>query len=92
MKNHHTTIVLAILFLTGLIVLWWADKTELDRVPSDAVLPALERLQLTDIKRLEVLHPSSAGGGDKKDQKKPQPPPRSSSNAATRGAGRWSSR
>ena len=59
MKKHHATIVLAIIFCTGLIVLWWADKTGLDRDESDAILPALEKVAVADIKRLEVLAPKS---------------------------------
>ena len=43
MKKHHYTIVLAILFLTGLIILWWAPDTEIDPNVSDAILPARAR-------------------------------------------------
>ena len=28
-KKHHTHIVLLILFFTGLIVLWWANDSEI---------------------------------------------------------------
>jgi hypothetical protein len=59
MKKHHTTIVLAILFCTGLFVLWWADHTELDRDVSDLVLPALAPVPAAEIKRLDILGPAS---------------------------------
>jgi hypothetical protein len=54
MKKHHTLIVLFVLFCTGVIVLWWADYTGLDRVESDAVLPALATLAPGEIKRIEL--------------------------------------
>ena len=59
MKKHHATIVLAIIFCTGLFVLWWADKTGLDQDESDAILPALAKVPAADIKRLEVLEPET---------------------------------
>jgi hypothetical protein len=55
MNKHHTTIVLAILFCTGLFVLWWADYTGFDRPESDAVLPALAEIPAADIKRIEIV-------------------------------------
>src|SRR5438067_1991498 len=67
MKKHHTTIVLAILFFTGLIVLWWADYTGVDRDVSNAVLPALDKVALPDIKRIEVERPGD--GRDRSDSK-----------------------
>jgi hypothetical protein len=62
MKKHHTTVVLAILFLTLLSVFWWASDTEIDREESDAILPSLARVQVGDIKRVEILkpHPDAA--------------------------------
>ena len=57
MKKHHATIVLAIIFCTGLIVLWWADKTGLDQDESDAILPALAKVAAGDIKRLDIIEP-----------------------------------
>ncbi len=59
MKKHHATIVLAIIFCTGLIVLWWADKTGLDQDESDAIVRALEKVPASDIKRLEILEPKT---------------------------------
>ena len=59
MKKHHATIVLAIVFCTGLIVLWWADNTGLDQDDSDAILPALAKVAAADIKRLEILQPKT---------------------------------
>ena len=64
MKKHHATIVLAIVFCTGLIVLWWADKTGLDQDDSDAVLPALAKVAAADIKRLEIVKPNDASESD----------------------------
>jgi hypothetical protein len=61
MKKHHTSIVLATLFLTGLVVLWWADYTGVESTGSDAVLPQLEKVPLADIKRLEIVQPEAAG-------------------------------
>jgi hypothetical protein len=61
MKQHHTIIVLVILFFTGLIVLWWAPRTGVDVDTSDAVLPALVKVPLVEIKRLEIERPESKG-------------------------------
>ena len=55
MKKHHITFLLAILFLTGLIVLWWADPTGIDPDASDAILPGLARAPVADIRRLEIV-------------------------------------
>jgi hypothetical protein len=54
MKKHHTTIVLATLFFTGLIILWWADYTGVDPTPSDAILPALGKVPVDGIRRIEI--------------------------------------
>ena len=61
MKKHHTSIVLATLFLTGLVVLWWADYTGVEPNGSDAVLPQLEKVPVADINRLEIVQPEAAG-------------------------------
>src|SRR3954453_3141008 len=66
MKKHHTAIVLAIVFLTGLIVLWWSPTTEVDPGASGALLPALTAIPVADVKRLEIDRPKKGkivGGG-----------------------------
>src|SRR3954468_18895685 len=62
MKKHHATIVLAVIFLTGLIVLWWAPPTGVDPDASGAILPALSTIPVADIRRLEVVRPSPEKG------------------------------
>lgn len=66
MRKHHTTIVLLILFFTGLIVLWWADYAEIPtqerrREMVDRVLPELVDTPPVDIRRLEIDRPKERG-------------------------------
>src|SRR3954447_12144854 len=65
MKKHHATFVLAILFLTGLIVLWWAGNSGDDPNASDVVLLTLVKVQATDLKRLEILIPNKDEAAEK---------------------------
>ena len=59
MKKHHTNIALAVIFCTGLIVVWWAGNTDVDRDLTDAVLPTLAKVPAADIKRLEIVRPKT---------------------------------
>ncbi len=61
MKRHHATIGLAIVFFTGLIVLWWADPTGIDPKSgdTDVVLPTLAKTAPGAIRRLEIERPKA---------------------------------
>src|SRR4051812_10269519 len=62
MKTHHVTFVLAILFLTGLFVLWWAGNSDLTPDVSDEVLPGLAKTQVGEIRRIEIQGPVPRDG------------------------------
>jgi len=58
--NHRTTVVLLILFFTGLIVLWWADVAGIPtakqrRQMAGRVLPALVDTPFADVRRVEIF-------------------------------------
>lgn len=58
--NHRTTVVLLILFFSGLIVLWWADyagvpTAEQRRQMAGRVLPVLIDTPVEDIRRVEIV-------------------------------------
>ncbi|MEJ7638215.1 MAG: DUF4340 domain-containing protein [Singulisphaera sp.] len=70
--NHRTTVVLLILFFTGLIVLWWADyagvpTAERRREMAGRVLPALIDTPLADIRRVEIVRDGERIAFDRKD-------------------------
>ncbi len=62
MKKHHATFLLLTLFFTGLIVLWWANYTEIPtsqdiEATRSLVLPELMKIAPSDIRRIELSRP-----------------------------------
>src|SRR5262245_54050014 len=88
MKKHHTTIVLAIIFLCGLITLWWAGPTGVDTELTETLLPALGKSRLADVKRIEIDQAAKKAADLKaEDKEKEKKPTRIV--LERRGEGRW---
>jgi hypothetical protein len=68
MKKHHKTIVLAIIFLCGLIVLWWAGPTGVDTELTETLLPALGKAPIGDVKRIEIVQAAGNAGAEDEDK------------------------